>query len=95
MVKHIQTIRWQQPTNCLSMFEHFVGLALKELNKKICVIIIILILGKGIDLQILTHNTLTVVRLFTLISKKVKAMVKIIPRIMEYHLLLLIMTTNS
>ena len=59
------------------------------------IIIIIIILGKGIDLQILTHNTLTVVSLFTPISNKVKAMVKIIPRIMEYHLLLLIMTTNS
>ena len=33
MVKHIiQTIRWQQPTNCVSMFDHFVGLALKGLR---------------------------------------------------------------
>ena len=32
MVKHIQTIRRQQPTNCLSVFDHFVGLALKGLN---------------------------------------------------------------
>ena len=31
MVKHTQTIRRQQPTNCLSVFDHFVGLALKEL----------------------------------------------------------------
>ena len=31
MVKHTQTIRWQQPTNCLSVLDHFVGLALKEL----------------------------------------------------------------
>ena len=31
MVKHIQTIRRQQPTNCLSMFGHFVGLSLKGL----------------------------------------------------------------
>ena len=31
MVKHTQTIRLQQPTNCLSVFDHFVGLALKEL----------------------------------------------------------------
>ena len=28
MVKHIQTIRLQQPTNFLSGFDHFVGLAL-------------------------------------------------------------------
>ena len=27
MVKHTQTIRWQQPTNCLSIFDHFVTLS--------------------------------------------------------------------
>ena len=32
MVKHTQTIRWQQPTNCLIVFDHFVGLVLKELK---------------------------------------------------------------
>ena len=31
MVKHTQTIRRQKLTNCLSVFEHFVGLALKGL----------------------------------------------------------------
>ena len=31
MVKHIQTIRRKKPTNCLSVFDHFVGLALKGL----------------------------------------------------------------
>ena len=31
MVKHTQTIRRQQPTNCLSVFDHFVGLPLKGL----------------------------------------------------------------
>ena len=31
MVKHTQTIRQQQPTNCLGVFEHCVGLALKGL----------------------------------------------------------------
>ena len=30
MTKHSQTIR-RQPTNCLSVFDHFVGLALKGL----------------------------------------------------------------
>ena len=29
MVKHIQAIRRQKPTNCLSVFDHFVGLWLK------------------------------------------------------------------
>ena len=32
MVKHIQTIRRQQPTNCLNAFDRFVGLALKGLT---------------------------------------------------------------
>ena len=32
IVKHTQTIRRQQPTNCLSMFDHFVELALKGLK---------------------------------------------------------------
>ena len=31
MVKHTQTIRCQQPKNCLSVFDHFVGVALKML----------------------------------------------------------------
>ena len=29
MVKHTQTIRWLLPANCLSVFDHFVELALK------------------------------------------------------------------
>ena len=32
MDKHAQTIRRQQPTNYLSVFDHFVELALKGLN---------------------------------------------------------------
>ena len=32
MVNHIQTIRRQKPRNCLSMFDHFIGLALKGLT---------------------------------------------------------------
>ena len=28
MVKHTQTIRQQQPTKCLNVFGHFVGLAI-------------------------------------------------------------------
>ena len=32
MVKHSQTIRWQKPTNCLSVFDHFWGLVLKGLK---------------------------------------------------------------
>ena len=32
MVKHTQTIRRQNPTNCLSLFDHFVELMLKGLN---------------------------------------------------------------
>ena len=32
MAKHTQTIRQLLSTNCLSVFDHFVGLALKGLN---------------------------------------------------------------
>ena len=32
MVKHTEKIRRQQPTNCLSVFDRFVGLALKVEN---------------------------------------------------------------
>ena len=32
MVKHTQAIRRQQPTNCLSVFGHFMGLAIEGLN---------------------------------------------------------------
>ena len=32
MIKHTQAIRWQKQTNCLSVFDHFVGLALKGLK---------------------------------------------------------------
>ena len=32
MVKHTQTIHQQQPTSCLSVFDHFVGFALKGLS---------------------------------------------------------------
>ena len=30
MIKHTQTIRQQQQTNCLSVFDHFMGLALSQ-----------------------------------------------------------------
>ena len=36
MIKHTQTIRWQQLTDYLSVFDHFVGLALKGLRKQKC-----------------------------------------------------------
>ena len=32
MVKHTQAIRRQQPTNCLSVFDRFLGLEPKELT---------------------------------------------------------------
>ena len=32
MIKYFQTICRQQPTNCLSVFDHFVGMALKGLS---------------------------------------------------------------
>ena len=33
MAKHTQNICREKPTNCLSVFDNFVGLALKGLNK--------------------------------------------------------------
>ena len=35
MIKHTQTICRLLPTNCLSVFDYFVGLALKGLNFKL------------------------------------------------------------
>ena len=32
MVKHTQTICWLLVTDCLSVFDHFMGLAFKRLN---------------------------------------------------------------
>ena len=32
MIKHTETILRQQPSNCLSVFDHFVGLALEGLT---------------------------------------------------------------
>ena len=37
MVEHTQTIRLMSLTNCLSVFDHFEGLALKELTNDECV----------------------------------------------------------
>ena len=34
MVKHTQTIRRQEPKNCLSVLDHFVGLVLKGLSHR-------------------------------------------------------------
>ena len=59
MVKNTQTIRRQKPTNCLSVFDHFVGLALKWLRKFDILSISIL------------QNTLQFNRLFTCHSKAV------------------------
>ena len=35
-IKHTQTVCRQKPTNCLSLFDHFVGLALKGLMMSFC-----------------------------------------------------------
>ena len=35
MIKHTQIIRRQQPMKCLSVFGHFVGLALKGLRNNL------------------------------------------------------------
>ena len=38
MVKHTQAIRRQQSTDCLSVFDHFVGLALERLDSTIDIV---------------------------------------------------------
>ena len=35
MIKRTQTTRWLFPTNCLRVFDHFVGLVLKGLRTEI------------------------------------------------------------
>ena len=35
MAKHTQTIRRQQPMNCLGVFDHFVGLAINGLTSSV------------------------------------------------------------
>ena len=37
IVKYTQAIRRQQPTNCLSVIDHIVGLVLKKLRHKLCI----------------------------------------------------------
>ena len=34
MVKHSLTIRYEEPVSCMSVLDHFVGLALKRLTLK-------------------------------------------------------------
>ena len=34
VVKHTKTVRWLLSRNCVSVFDHFVGLALKGLTRK-------------------------------------------------------------
>ena len=40
MVKHTQTICWLLPTNCLSVFDHFVGMVLMRLMNSTMIILI-------------------------------------------------------
>ena len=49
MVTYTQTIRWQQPTNCLSVSDHFLGLALKYLKATLVIRSIFRILSSIYD----------------------------------------------
>ena len=57
MVKHTQTICLLLPTNILSLFDHFVGLALKGLINEFCNLIELAesILGNYLTRRILTN----------------------------------------
>ena len=39
IIKYTQTIHWLLPTNCLKVFDHFLGLRLKGLKKKWALVI--------------------------------------------------------
>ena len=55
MVKHNQTIRQQQPANCLSVFDHFVSLALKVLNS-FCLKLLLYFYGQILQDKPFTNN---------------------------------------
>ena len=57
MVKHTQTIRQQKPTNCLSVFDHFVGLALKWLKHRESDQFMILIILLCFPLNLVIHGS--------------------------------------
>ena len=63
MVKHTQTVNRQKTTNCLSVFDHFVGLALKGLN-------IILESILGVSHILFAINLFHVIDLFLYLLKK-------------------------
>ena len=74
MVKHTQKIRQQKPTNCLSVFDHFEGLALKSLKQNLLKNheFISRIAKKKLEvtriyrrLHILTHRTLHILTVYT------------------------------
>ena len=67
MVKHTQTIRRLLPANCLSVFDHFVGLALKELKKQLLKIVL------GIAFLMVVDNLIKNSREVDYLSKAVSA----------------------
>ena len=60
MVKHTQTIRWQiaDELNCLSVFDHFVKLALKVLNLLRLLKLILFIVGEMTKYYLAPHSAL-------------------------------------
>ena len=60
MVKHTQKIRLLLPTNCLSVFDHFVELALKGLTTKTTVIILLVYLLLALLLKYSLYQSLVV-----------------------------------
>ena len=51
MFKHTQTVRLLLPTNCLGVFDHFVGLALKglQLSAPIYLLILAYSINRSLD----------------------------------------------
>ena len=67
MVKHTQTIYRRQPTNCLSVFDHFVELALKGLTGSLVAILArssILDVLQGPEFTFTTRSTKITLHIF-------------------------------
>ena len=81
MVKHTQTIRRQHSTNCLRVFDHFVGLALQRLTENA---------GNFLEIPLYKYffNKLSGQRLTGLL--RIKSFVGIFP-VIEKHLRIMIL----
>ena len=62
MVKHTQAVRWQEPTNYFSVFDHFIGLALKEYSQGKSTQMLTKIMNIGINIWVVSTSNQLFVR---------------------------------